>query len=325
MALTLIDGKPGNGKTLFVVSEINKRFAGREIYYYNIPGLLLPWTPLDDPFKWMDVPTGSVVVIDECHQVFPLRMGGKDIPQHVEAVATHRHRGVDLVFVTQDVMGIDKFVRQRCNEHIRLSRSKVGAKSANVITAKEELVTETENLTVVPWKYPTDSFANYRSAEVHTDRVRLPKGAAVYGLLIVLGIGLFSFLVVRAFNGVGGGAETEVAGVVVDPDLSRSITGVNRSVQDVSYKLDALRADWLVSQVPRLAKLPHTAPQFDDLMEPRSAPVPKACIQRIGKWPDGGIGCSCYTSQATLIDIDERICMQTVAYGFFDATRETGL
>ena len=323
--LTLVDGKPGNGKTLFVVSEIKARFEGRDIYYHNIPGLRLPWTPLLDPFDWMSVPSGSVVVIDECHEIFPLRMGGKDIPAHVSAVATHRHSGIDLVLVTQDVMGIDKFVRTRCNEHIRLSRSKVGAKAATVITAREELIPDSTNTTAVLWKYPVRSFSDYLSAEVHTDGVRLSKGAFFYSVAVVAGVVLFVSLVLRAFNSVGGGAETEVAAVGGDLGLSRSISGVHRSVNDVGSKLDALRVDWLMAQVPRLPKLPHTAPQFDDLMEPRSAPTPKACIQRIGQWPDGLIGCSCYTSQATLLDIDERICMQTVAYGFFDATRETDL
>jgi len=71
--ITLLTGIPGAGKTLLSVTELAKEYEGRDIYYYNIPELKLPWSHLDDPSNWQELPQNSVIFIHEAHEVCPLR------------------------------------------------------------------------------------------------------------------------------------------------------------------------------------------------------------------------------------------------------------
>ncbi|MEQ1923876.1 MAG: hypothetical protein ABL952_15330, partial [Pyrinomonadaceae bacterium] len=55
---------------------------------------------------------------------------------------------------------------------------------------------------------------------------------------------------------------------------------------------------------------PHSAPIFDDVMKPVVAPTPSGCVQSSTK-------CSCFTDQATQLDVSEDVCKHIVSKGFF--------
>ena len=69
--ISLITGLPGNGKTLFALWWIKQKAEKeqREVYYHNIKDLTLPWHPFEAE-KWMELPKGSIIVMDECQFVF---------------------------------------------------------------------------------------------------------------------------------------------------------------------------------------------------------------------------------------------------------------
>lgn len=122
--LTLITGQPGNGKSLYTIAtvEAKRQAESRPVFYHGIPDLTLPWTKLEDPAKWYDCPEKSIIVIDEVQKVMPPRPSGSKPPQLVSELETHRHRGFDLFFMTQDPSLVDNHLKKLAGEHIHLVR-----------------------------------------------------------------------------------------------------------------------------------------------------------------------------------------------------------
>jgi Zonula occludens toxin len=173
MPIWLTTGLPGHGKTLRTTLEVEERRVreGRRVYYYGIPELALDWFPLDEPEKWYKVPDGSIVVIDECQRVFPCRPAGSAVPEHVSQFETHRHKGLDVVLITQHPNLIDSHVRRLIERHQHVYRP-FGLSYAVIMewpvatdpqkSGAEKLAQKTR------WKLDSSGFKNYKSATVHT-------------------------------------------------------------------------------------------------------------------------------------------------------------
>ena len=133
MAITLITGLPGHGKGLYSLDIVNKleKSSGRPVYYHNIKDLNLKWHQLDDPKLWINCPEGSIILLDEAWQTFPLRSNSQSPPEYVAQLATHRHKGFDIYIVTQQPSQLDTFVRKLIDKHFHVVR-KFGAESAFV-------------------------------------------------------------------------------------------------------------------------------------------------------------------------------------------------
>ncbi|MTD33907.1 zonular occludens toxin domain-containing protein [Paludibacterium denitrificans] len=106
--LNLLTARPGSGKTLWIIKNVND-LAEREncqVYYYGIDlteygkERLKNWVELDDPHKWFELPAQSIVVIDEFQKIFPKRPNGSKIPDYIQHFDTHRHYGLRLFLIT---------------------------------------------------------------------------------------------------------------------------------------------------------------------------------------------------------------------------------
>lgn len=69
-------------------------------------------------------------------------------------------------------------------------------------------------------------------------------------------------------------------------------------------------AEYLESRQARIPDLPHTAPAYDEVTKPVTAPYPAACVQDAKR-------CLCYTQQGTLLRTSGEVCAQIVKYGYF--------
>jgi zona occludens toxin (predicted ATPase) len=124
-------GQPGHGKTLSAL-KFAAEFGdqGRLVYACNVRGLdhakakMLPLTP--DGFKdWQSLPDGSVILVDECyeHGMLPKRSPGSKVPDYIQQLAKHRHRGFDFIFVTQSPSKqMDEFVHDLIERHVHVRR-----------------------------------------------------------------------------------------------------------------------------------------------------------------------------------------------------------
>lgn len=308
MAIVLVTGLPGHGKTLYTIAkwkEVGEK-EGRPIYHNGIPDLALPWQKWDVE-KWEELPPGAIFICDEAQQNFPTRGRGEP-PPHVAELAKHRHRGVDFVLITQNPMLIDSFVRRLVDRHFHVIR-KFGTHSATIHEfpngAKESVATSREGSIRHEWRYPKEVFKLYKSAELHTVQRRIP--ARVY-LLMAMPL-IFGALVFVAWQRLA----PDDRGAALAADAAGSAPASAGALPPQSARgaqSTEPPPDWYAAQVPRVQGLPHTAPAYDGLTAPQRVPYPAACVE-------SGERCKCYTDQATPLQVPADLCRQLVAGGLF--------
>lgn len=119
--ITLITGAPGAGKTAALVRLLLALSKDRALYVDGIPDLGVAHIALEEPRRWPElVPDGSAVVIDEVQRVWRPAGPGARVPPDIEALETHRHRGLDFFIVTQHPKLLHTNVRQLVGRHVHL-------------------------------------------------------------------------------------------------------------------------------------------------------------------------------------------------------------
>lgn len=303
-----VTGLPGAGKTLITLARIKElsEKEGRPVYYNGIPDLKLPWLELENGEDWWKVPPGAIVVIDEAQRVFRPRANGSQVPEHVSKLETHRHLGIDLILITQHPMLLDTNVRRLVGRHIHTVRA-FGAKFATLHEwpqVKENCDKSRADSIEHKWFYPRQAFDWYKSAEVHTHKMRLPMRLVVLLLVpVVLAAAIYGFWQWQI------SAETRTKEAIKKSTglEAKQLPGVHPVVE---------KRDYVADYAPRVAGLAYTAPIYDDVTKPVRAPYPAACVDLPTK------GCRCYSQQATRLDVPLGLCKQIASTGFFVAWDE---
>lgn len=310
--ITVITGVPGSGKTLYMLTWLKGKAEreNRQVYYSGIAELKLPWIE-HDPTKWEELPAGSIIVIDECQRVFRPRANGSAVPSYIAAMETHRHKGVDIVLLTQHPMMVDQNIRRLCGQHFHVVRV-WGTHAATVhewASIKENADKSRADSTKHAFKYPKDVFALYKSAELHTHKARIPGRvyvlASVPVLLAFIGYRLYSSIMARTEDPAVVQAAAPSSAKPATPalhDEARSRTGMTPLQYAEQFQ-------------PRIAGLAYTAPAYDQVTKPTRAPYPAACVELKTR-------CQCYTQQGTKLQTEPDLCKSIVAGGFFMAWDE---
>ena len=304
----LVTGQPGAGKTLYALNWVKAFAADRQVIYSGIPELMLPWAHLEEAKDWHKQPDGSVIVIDECQRLFRPRSMGAVVPDYVSALETHRHRGMDLVLITQDPMLVDVVVRRLVGTHFHVNRV-FGTHTAKVHEwqgVKDQCGKASSRSDSVGhvFRYPKESFRWYKSAEVHTHKVRIPMRMFFLVIAPIIFIGL-GYSAVKWLGGDRGSkhSASTVAGQTAPATLS---PGAGKKDVTVLSPLE-----YVAQRQPRIAGLAYSAPVYDKLTEPVVAPVPSACVKSHSK------GCRCFSQQGTPMEVPQALCETIVAGGFF--------
>lgn len=321
--ITLITGLPGNGKTLFALWYIKQKAEKekREVYYHNIKDLTLPWEAFEVE-KWMDLPKGSIIVIDECQFVFSKKPNGSKLPEFYEQLATHRHRGFDIYLVTQHPSLIDNFVRQLVGQHYHAVR-KFGFERSTIYewsSVNPAPTSSNSQKAAVPmkWAFPKEVYGYYKSAEVHTVKRSIPM-KVVLGVLFIVAVLAGGYWILDRFQHrgdkatVAGGAQATQPGAPGAGSPAGPGDGKRKfepgSLEDAQY--------YIAMNQPRIAGLPQSAPKYDELTKPSRVPVPSACIQ-IGSVRDGReIRCKCYSQDGTPMNVEFNMCIKIAQEGVF--------
>lgn len=193
--ITLITGAPGSGKTAALVQLLD-RFVkeGRAIFVDGIPELQLPHVHLEDPRRWhVDVPDGSIIVIDEAQRVWrPVGVGSKVAPD-IEALETHRHSGIEFYLLTQHPNLLHANVRRLVSRHIHLRDTGITGRwwyewpeAANPESWRTAPVK-------VKYKLPRKLFGTYKSASLHVKTVRRVPPALIIAILAIGAAGYLSW------------------------------------------------------------------------------------------------------------------------------------
>lgn len=319
--LYLITGGNGAGKTLNALKwakELADKDARPVAYNGRFDlvegGPLSNWKKID--FKdWQAEPDGTIFFVDECHNDLPNRSTGSTVPEYVRMLAEHRKRGFDFFLITQHPQNIDVFVRRLIASpgyHRHLKRV-FGADLVSVcewaaVNPQCERPGSSDSGSVTTVAFPKDVYTWYRSAMLHTGKTRIPK--AVWMLLAcAVAVPLLAWLGLHSlFKPKDATAKAAASTVTSGPatGLERA-PGRERAKTGVEYVADL---------APRLDGLPYTAPHYDGVTQPKTAPYPAACIDGI-RPATKQRECTCYTQQGTKLLTPEALCRQIAANGFF--------
>lgn len=323
--ITLITGAPGAGKTAALVDLLSTIGKGRPVYVDGIPDLDLPdidVAPLGDPHEWHNtVPDGAIIVIDEVQRVWRPRSPGSRVPPDIEALETHRHKGLDLYIITQGPNLLDRNVRTLVGRHVHLRDIGVlGRYWYEWPECCEQPATAYRSAPIRRrYRLPKRVFGRYRSASVHIKPVRrLPPAMIVFGVAIIAA----AVLGWRAVAGIqerladeAPPAIPQVPLAAASPaPLAATIVPQAGGVQVTSgwSSADPQPIDDRTAWIPRVSTRPESAPAYDRVREVRVHPVVTggACM--------GGT-CRCYTQQATDAGLSSDACREWIERPPFDA------
>ncbi|WP_051723118.1 zonular occludens toxin domain-containing protein [Cupriavidus metallidurans] len=310
--LTLITGQPGNGKSLYTIAfvEEKRKLESRPVFYHGITDLTLPWTQLEDPTKWHECPEKSIIVIDEVQQVMPPRPSSQKPPMHVAQLETHRHRGFDLYFMTQDPSLVDNHIKKLAGEYVHLIRQ-WGREKADVF--KMQKVQDPTNANLkralrTTFAYPKEVYTWYKSADSHTHKKKIPFKYWLMFIFPVVAV-ISAAVGIRVLWKISHPTDAEPTRVEQKGPEGRQVG--SQSIQ--AQQQGPMTAEqYVAAYSPRIAGLDYTAPVYDELTKPKRVPVPAACVTIRG-------GCNCYTQQGTRLSVGKQQCAQIVQTGFFMA------
>jgi zona occludens toxin len=277
MAIFLTTGTPGAGKTLRTLWKVEqlRQESGRDVYYNGISDLKLPWIEFDDPKEWHKLPDKSIIVIDEAQRAFRPRAASLQVPPHVEALETHRHRGIDIYVITQHPLLIEQNMRRLVESHEHLMR-KFGSKWATVHEwkgAKENCDKSRADSMRSEFRYPKEVFQWYKSAEAHTHKFRLP-GKVIVLLSLPLVLAVAVWFAVQKLNAFGKPKPTEQP---IRPENQQLQGNLADSKKTPQKPVIQTAEDYVSQYRQRIAGLPWTAPRYDELTQPVRVPVIRGC------------------------------------------------
>ena len=313
----LTTGANGAGKTLLTLKDVRAQQLkeNRPVYFHGFDmdeakAAEFGWQKFD-PKDWQSLPDGSICIMDECQNEFPVRRSGSEIPDYVQAIAQHRRRrGFDFWMICPHPSLIDVFVRRLIDKpswHRHLKRA-FGADVVSVLRfSSPDMKCEEPGAgargEVSMVGYPKEVYGWYRSASLHTGKKKIPR--AVY-VLAACAIAVPAALY-YAITGVYSNATKQLKAADPVQGASAPASPVQNARQ-VSQVMTA--AEYVDARTARLKDFAHTAPAYDDVTKPTEAPYPAACVQM-------GKTCKCYTQQATLLQVSGAVCLQIVQQGFF--------
>lgn len=317
MAITLVTGQPGHGKTQWAISQARKLVKeGRTVYAGNIRGLkydLAGFTKLESFEDWESLPDGSVVVWDECYDALPQRAAGRKVPAHVEALARHRHRGFDFILIAQQPKQLDSFVSGLIERHVHCRR-RFGTQSV-VLREWDRWERDPDKATPIvrnSWKLDKTIWPLYESATDHTMKRRVPwyVYALPLGILAVVGafLGVPGLMIGKASDierqAEQGGREPASSGAVAP------MLGGARPAMPPTQR----QTDPIAYVRPRVPTMLWTAPAYDDV--PMAPPPRIACMSS-----ERSCGCIKFgNGQSVTVKLDDVMCRIIAREGYYDPT-----
>jgi hypothetical protein len=345
--LVIRTGKPGHGKTLNTIREVDQKAhaEGRVVYFHNINGLKpdqlqAQWFEFEDPEKWFELPNDSIIVVDEAQGWFGSRDPRARPPEHITRFETMRHQGHEVHLVTQDPRYLDVHLRRLCNTHIHYWRVFKSAQllrfESEVVVEKVELKTSFKDADKKSLRLDKRYFGAYTSSNAkHHFQAKIPT-KFILAICVLIGAGILVYRAYERYNAEKTALEatsSAPAGSMVD-QVRDTVGAFIRPSADTEQAAPLTVEQYLGKRVPRVQDLPASAPVYDALTGPQTFPKP-VCIattdrdliarnykrMQVGDSDEGLTGCRCNTQQGTRLDVSFGFCMSVVQNGYFDDTK----
>lgn len=348
--LYVITGQPGNGKSLKAMALMHEEYErnqaavkeGKEQprrFFSNVAGATteenpnaFPWVErLPDHRDWTQLPDGSYVQYDEAHSdgqtpgleryghLFPSTgKPGESHDPRIRAMSTHRHRGFDLVLMTQWPTKIHHQVRALVGKHIHMNRA-MGMQRAGVLTWTRMQVDpydekQREKAEEEIWAYPKGMYGRYFSAVLHTSSHKFRMPAKFWGGLSMLVTAALVFWLLWLFVFKPATATDKPP---VDA-IGAAQAGAPLGAGALPASAEPSPDDYLDRLTARDPRMPWSAPIFDG----RSATAePRLFCMSSAEGVDANgrhrlPSCSCLTEQGTRVrNIEIHQCIEIAVSG----------
>lgn len=338
-------GLQGNGKTLTTIKEVDAKahVEGRVVYYCNItgfkpdhPAIKATWLPFDFPERWFDLPSNSIIVIDEAQTWFRVRPQGSKVPDFATRLEIMRKDGHELHCITQSPKLIDSHMRQLCNMHIHYSRGNGGPIIKRWVFQNPELTVndnklefangESSRITIDKTFF--GCYESVKDGSAHHFKFRPPKALIVLGVcLVVIAALSYRFYTNRI-------APTQSQTDPFIQQLDSTPQQSNQTSFQAGGAVPMTPEQYIEARTPRVPDLPSSAPMYDQITQPVSYPktfcvsskdqqlIERASSKMTLGYKDGRLqGCRCNTQQGSKVEISFDVCMATVENGFFDPAK----
>lgn len=316
-------GQPGHGKTLHGIDQALDWVAeGRLVYACNIREFdyakagMLEMTP--EQFRdWPNfLPDGACAIVDEAyeHNMLPKRPPGSKVPEYVQQLAKHRHRGIDFIFICQSpAKQCDDFTHDLIERHVHVRR-RFGLPFAHlrIFDRYERNPEKAHPLILKRVKLPKRPMGLYKSTEVDTTEKKIPwyyPAAAVLAVLILIGAWLSISRISEAFT-----PKDAKPGVATVTDGAPARAGAGAALGNSGTRSYATATDYARAHLPRFGTMPWTAPIYD---ERGVTADPQLICASTGAGLDAQgqhteASCTCFTEQGTLYELSVPEC-RTIA------------
>lgn len=261
------------------------------------------------------IPDGSLIFVDEAWKDFGhLHDASRaPTPQHVLALAEHRHRGLDFVWTTQMTNQLYPFVRGLIGSLTLIVR-KFGTSMCTVYEWGEYIEdtksqAQRDRAVSSTWLHPKKVKGTYKSATEHTITSKIPKRFFLFplGIALIVVLGVLGFK--RVFNAKG--AEKENAAAVSAAKASGAAAADGGTERE---RKPRTVVEWARDLEPTLPGIAYTAPLFSKELKVGTHPR-TLCVIYGDKGADA---CHCYTEQATLLDVAEPLCRNLAVHRYYD-------
>lgn len=175
-AVTLITGAAGSGKTYHSIELLNRYIKENPYSSAFVVGLngytgkaqCLDIEPKD--FDWQELPDNSICVVDEAHKRYP-NHANTATPQDIIAMREVRHRGINLLLISQSPMSLSHEVRRicACHRHVYMISNKV-SKCLVFPEFNPEATAGSEIKRTHIVKLRQDVYSQYKSSSYHNTK-----------------------------------------------------------------------------------------------------------------------------------------------------------
>lgn len=337
-------GQPGHGKTVLAIesaldmkakadrlhADDPAKHPVRELYVCNVRDFnhgacgALELSP-DELRTWHEDPRfdHAIILVDEAyeHGMFPRRPPGRPVPEHVQQVAKHRHRGIDFIMICQSPKKqMDDFLHDLIEEHYHIRR-RYGMPFVHVKRWDrfETNPDKAESLTTKRRSYPKHVFKLYTSTKYDTSEKRVPWFYWA-GLALALGLLIGGPYVWSRVSHRLTGEDSKVASTERQRADGAPATAAKLGAES-NAKSRGSAGDYAASLLPRVIGQPWSAPIYDALPVPSDPPrlfcmATGAGLDGQGSYADAS--CSCLTEQGTRYQMAQLDCATVARNGQYE-------
>ena len=250
------------------------------------------------------------------------RPSGQKVPPYVAELETHRHRGLDFIFITQNPRLIDVNLRSLIEHHTHYSKTSLGLRrklewSTGGAKDPDSRASIREALVSV-YRLDKSVYGYYKSAEVHT-KIRTKRSKAIYiAPVAILAVGYGVWSTYGFIKDMDKPAQTAVRPSETVPAPAPAPVQAGQYPAATPQPEPKPERPHISAEdfEPRIDGQPHTAPIYDaHNTQIQTMPYPVACVKNADK-------CTCYTEQATPISgFDKGQCLDFVKFQLTAARR----